>query len=144
MVEPRIVERKLAALVDSVERVREKYPASANAFASDRDAREIVAFNLFLAFQEALDLAAHFIADGGWAVPTTAREHFDVLAKNGFLDAKLASELAACAGARNLIVHAYGRLDFERLYSEIPAGLAALERFAAVCEAKSGTSSTND
>jgi uncharacterized protein YutE (UPF0331/DUF86 family) len=137
MVDPRLVERKLSSLLACIQRVREKRSASKEAFVSDRDGRELAAFNLFLAFQEALDLAAHVIADAGWEVPTTARDHFEVLAKHGFLDGALAADLAVCAGARNLIAHAYGTLDLERLHTEIPAGLDALERFAKVCEASS-------
>jgi uncharacterized protein YutE (UPF0331/DUF86 family) len=134
MVDPRLVERKLSSLLACMDRVRQKYPASRDSFLADQDVREIVAFNLFLAFQEALDLAAHFIADAGWQVPVTAREHFEVLASHGFLDPALAVQLAACAGARNLSAHAYGSIDFERLYTETPAGLSALERFAIACE----------
>lgn len=137
MVDPRIVEKKLSSLLACIDRVREKYPSSRDAFLANRDTREIAAFNLFLAFQEALDLAARIIADAGWEVPATAREHFEILSKHAFIDAKLGADLGACAGARNLIAHAYGSLDFERLYAEIPAGLDALTRFAAVCESKS-------
>ncbi len=137
MVDARLVERKLAALLSCVERVRQKRAESKETFLADRDARELAAFNLFLAFQDAIDLAAHFIADAAWELPTTAREHFEILAKHGFIDAELADALAACAGARNLIAHAYGTMDFERLHREIPKGLEALDAFASICEAAS-------
>ena len=89
-----------------------------------------MSFNLILAVQEALDVAARWIADAGWEVPTTAREHFDILATHGVVPQDLARDLALCAGARNLIAHAYGTLDFGRLHAEAPLALATLERFA--------------
>jgi uncharacterized protein YutE (UPF0331/DUF86 family) len=130
VVDTRLVDRKLAALRERIARVRATMPGDEQTFLADADRRELVAFNLFLAFQEALDLAAHLIADGGWDVPATAREHFETLARHGLIAAALAKDLGACAGVRNLIAHAYGTLDFARLYAEAPVGLAALERFA--------------
>ena len=138
MVDRRLVDRKLAALGARIERVRAKMPSSVDEFLAGEDRRELVAFNLFLAFQEALDLATHLIADAGWEVPATARESFETLSRRGVLSGELASELAACAGARNLIAHAYGTLDFQRLYAEAPRGLAALERFAEVLAERYG------
>jgi uncharacterized protein YutE (UPF0331/DUF86 family) len=48
-----------------VERARARLPASVEDFESDVDAQESVSFNVLLAVQEALDLAAHWIADAG-------------------------------------------------------------------------------
>ena len=136
MVDARLLERKIATLRERIARIRSKLPHTAAELVGDEDRRELVSFNLFLAFQEALDIAAHLIADAGWAVPASAREHFETLAAHQVIDVDLASELAACAGARNLIAHAYGTLDFARLHAETPLGLAALERFAAAIAAQ--------
>jgi hypothetical protein len=35
----------------------------------------------------------HVIADAGWELPTTAREHFDVLARHHVIDAETAQQL---------------------------------------------------
>jgi uncharacterized protein YutE (UPF0331/DUF86 family) len=131
LVDARLVERKLASLNGRIERVRQMLPASEQEFLANTDRRELAAFNLFLAFQEGLDLAAHIIADAGWDVPATAREHFEVLTRHGVIPSALASDLSACAGVRNLIAHAYGTLDLARLYREAPLGLSALERYMA-------------
>lgn len=137
MVDPRLLERKLASLLNAVGRTRQKRGSDRATFLADADARDLVSFNLLIAFQDALDIAAHVIADEGWELPATAREHFDILARHGFLDPALADALGKGAAARNLIAHAYGSVDFGRLFDEIPAGLAALEQFAARCEGAS-------
>jgi uncharacterized protein YutE (UPF0331/DUF86 family) len=137
MLDDRLLETKLGRLRARVERARAKLPASREEFESSTDTQEIVSFNLLLAVQEALDLAAHWIADAGWEVPTTAREHFEILAAHDVVQRDLARDLASCAGARNLIAHAYGTLDFGRLYTEAPSALSTLERFAAVLAQKS-------
>jgi uncharacterized protein YutE (UPF0331/DUF86 family) len=130
MVDARLVEQRLAAIGDRLARIAEKLPPDRAAFLADRDAQESVAFNLFLVFQDALDIAAHLIADAGWPVPSTAREHFEILAQRGVLSSETAAAMARCAGLRNLIAHAYGTLDLGRLHGEIPAGVAALRAFA--------------
>jgi uncharacterized protein YutE (UPF0331/DUF86 family) len=56
---------------------------------------------------------------------------FDVLARRGVIDAPLAASLARAAGLRNRLAHAYATLDIDRLWSELPSGLDALERYAA-------------
>jgi uncharacterized protein YutE (UPF0331/DUF86 family) len=131
MVDARLVEQRLAAIADRLARIGAKLPADRESFLADRDAQESVAFNLFLVFQDALDIAAHLIADAGWPVPSTAREHFEILAREGVLTARTASAIARCAGLRNLIAHAYGTLDLGRLHGEIPAGVAALRALCA-------------
>lgn len=58
MVREQIVQRKLAELDARVARVRTHRRASTDELASDRDALDLVAFNLMLAVQAACDLAA--------------------------------------------------------------------------------------
>lgn len=42
--------------------------AESRSFVSDRTAREVVTLNLFLALQESIALATHWLADEGWDV----------------------------------------------------------------------------
>ncbi len=46
------------------------------------------------------------------------------------IDTPLASFLAKAVGLRNRLSHAYATLDMDRLWSELPAGLDALDRYA--------------
>lgn len=131
MVDEHLVEQKLAAIRDRIARIEETLPADRVAFLGGRAAQEIVSFNLFVAFQDALDLAAHVIADRGLPLPTTTREHFEILANAKVLTAEVAKAMAGCAGLRNLIAHAYGTLDLGRLYDELPKGRDALRAFCA-------------
>ena len=65
-------------------------------------ARDLSLFYLFLAIQECIDLAAHWVADGGWGEPDDAGSAFDVLADRGVIDRDTASALRAAVGLRNL------------------------------------------
>src|SRR5207245_2881074 len=82
---------------------------------TDRTAREVVALNLFVALQEAVALASHWLADAGWDVPTAYRDLFSSLAAHGVLSQDLARRLSAATGLRNLLAHQYGVLDWKRI-----------------------------
>jgi uncharacterized protein YutE (UPF0331/DUF86 family) len=117
VVDKSVLAKKIAAIRDAIARMMEMRPATAEAFAADRTAREVVAFNLFLALQESIALAAHWLADEGLEVPTTYGEVFSLLGARGVIDPELAARLRAAAGLRNLIAHQYGVIDFHRLFA---------------------------
>lgn len=131
MVDRDIVAGKVAIIRDAVERVREVLPPEAALFVADRGTREIVALNLLVAIQESIDLAAHWIADAGLAVPGTQRELFDRLADHGIVSRDLASRLSAACGMRNVIAHQYGTVDWVRVHGAATSDLSDLE---ALCE----------
>jgi len=66
MVDADLVASKLAELADRIARVRGHVRQSSDALSGDRDALEIVSFNLMLAVQTCADMASHLIADERW------------------------------------------------------------------------------
>jgi uncharacterized protein YutE (UPF0331/DUF86 family) len=120
---------KTAAVLDAVRRIREVLPASPEEFRENRTAREIVTLNLFVAIQECVDLASHWLADAGLSVPPTYREMFLALADRGAIGRPMAQRLAGAAGLRNLIAHQYGAIDPSRLHSVASAHLDDLVDF---------------
>jgi uncharacterized protein YutE (UPF0331/DUF86 family) len=117
MVDKAVLAAKLAAIRDAVARVRDVLPQSAEAFRNDRTTREIVTLNLFVALQELIALAAHWVADEGWAVPQSYAETFTVLGDRNVIDRGLALRLRGTAGLRNLIAHQYGVLNVDRIFA---------------------------
>jgi uncharacterized protein YutE (UPF0331/DUF86 family) len=93
--------------------------------------RDLAAFYLLLAVQEAVDLAAHVVADAGWGPPDDAGSAFDLLADNGVLERPLADSLRGAVGLRNLIAHGYARLDHQRVHAEAGSGIHAIRTFLA-------------
>ena len=85
---------------------------------------------MLVAIQEAIDVAFHVSADEGFGIPASYAESFDLLARNGVIDAALATRLARAASLRNRIAHGYAQIDFDRLWDELPDGLDTLERYA--------------
>ncbi|MEO6222949.1 MAG: HepT-like ribonuclease domain-containing protein [Vicinamibacterales bacterium] len=116
MVDNAVLARKVAAIRDAVKRLQDMLPPTVEEFISDRTAREVVTFNLFLALQDAITLAAHWLADEGVEVPESYGGLFASLGSAGVLEAALAERLRAAVGLRNLVAHQYGVLDFSRVF----------------------------
>ncbi|HEY8208994.1 MAG TPA: DUF86 domain-containing protein [Myxococcaceae bacterium] len=98
-------------------------------FLGDRKERDLAMFYLFLAIQECIDLAAHWIADESLPPAEDYGGGFRVLSDHGRIDAGLASQMAAASGLRNLIAHGYATVDAARVHEEAPAGIDAMRRF---------------
>jgi uncharacterized protein YutE (UPF0331/DUF86 family) len=116
MVDRVLLAARIAAVRDAVARVSAVLPSTPEAFAADRTAREVVLLNLFVALQECLALATHWLADDGMDVPPTYRDVFLRLGERAVVPAALAARLAAASGFRNLVAHRYGALDWARVY----------------------------
>lgn len=95
-------------------------------FVADRRGRDLALFYLFLAVQECIDLAAHWVADEGWSPADDAGSTFDVLAGRGVIAVETAEALRAAAGLRNRIAHGYALLDARRVREEARRGLPSL------------------
>ena len=117
MVDRAIVGAKVAAIRDATDRIHRVLPPEAGAFEADRTTREVVVLNLFVALQESVSLATHWLADAGLDVPGSYREIFLDLAERGRIPRDLAGRLAAAAGFRNLVAHQYGVLDPGRVHA---------------------------
>jgi uncharacterized protein YutE (UPF0331/DUF86 family) len=125
-----VVAAKLAELEDRLARVRAHARGTASELASDRDASELVAFNLMLAVQACLDVASHIIADEKWAPAATLADSFHRLAEHSVITSATDTALGRAASFRNVVAHGYGRVVAELLYAAATDGVRDLERFA--------------
>jgi uncharacterized protein YutE (UPF0331/DUF86 family) len=130
MVDRDLVTAKLVELDARIGQVRRHLPASAAALAADRDALDIVSFNLMLAVQVCADIASHLIADEGWAPARSLAEGFARLEEHRVLSAAIAKALRRAVGLRNVVAHGYARLDVPRTFEAASAGTSELDAFA--------------
>jgi uncharacterized protein YutE (UPF0331/DUF86 family) len=132
VVDSALLAARIASVRDAVARVRSVLPPTVDAFVADRTAREVVALNLLVGIQGCVDLAAHWLADAGWEVPTSYGEVFAALALHDVIPRELATRLSAAAGFRNLLAHQYGALDWRRVHALAASDLTVLEEFCTV------------
>ena len=124
-----IVLRKLVVLREHLGRARARRPATPQELAESALLQDALAMSLLVAIQEAIDIAFHVIADEGWGMPGSYAEAFAILADKGALPRDLVDPLEGMARLRNRIAHGYASVEVERLWQELPDGLAVLDRF---------------
>lgn len=129
MVQRDVASRKIASALAHLAEAEPAFLLPRKDFLARRKERDLAIFYLFLAIQECIDLAAHWIADEGLSPADDYAGSFRTLADGGRIDISLADGMVAATGLRNLIVHGYAGVDPSRVHDEAPEGIAALRRF---------------
>ena len=130
MVDRDLVAAKLAELQDRIMRVRANCPPTLLALAADRNALDLVSFNLMLAVQSCADIASHVIADEGWPAAVNLVSSFNRLRDEGVITAPTAAALCSAVGLRNVVAHGYAGINPAMVYAAATRGLPDLEGFA--------------
>lgn len=130
MVNRDLLAAKLTELADRIARVRGHTPGAADMLRTDRDALDLVAFNLMLSVQICADIASHVIADERWPAARTLAEGFTRLSEHGVLPATTALSLARAVGFRNIVAHGYAGIDVDACFRAATEGADDLEAFA--------------
>jgi uncharacterized protein YutE (UPF0331/DUF86 family) len=135
-----VVQRDVAAgkVARASARLDEAAALFADAPTSDLRSQDLASFYLFLAIQECIDLAAHWVADKNWGPPEDAAGSFEILVRRGALDDDLGEQMIQAVGLRNRIAHGYATLDHERLRRELDRGAEALRQFLACVASEAG------
>jgi len=130
VVDKNLLAAKLAELADRIDRVRTHVPANAATLEADRDALDLVAFNLMLCVQTCVDIASHVVADEGWPAARSLAEGFTRLEENHVLSPKTAEALRGAVGLRNVVAHGYAGIEPARCFLAATDGLGDLDAFA--------------
>lgn len=138
MVRVDVVSRKVTRATAWLDDAQEIVGRPREEFLADVKARDLASFYLFLAIQECIDLAAHWVGDAGWATSDDAGSMFDVLADRQVIDRDLARRLRGAVGLRNQIAHGYAAVDHGRVQSEFKDGVSSLRRFLARVASEAG------
>jgi uncharacterized protein YutE (UPF0331/DUF86 family) len=128
--DPDIISRKLESLARCIHRIEAKRPATLEQLASDLDLQDILSINLERAVQICVDLAAHVLTDLDSPPPQTMGEVFTLLSSQSIIDDSTAAALRKAVGFRNLSVHAYDQVDWQRVFDIIHHRLHDFRRFA--------------
>jgi uncharacterized protein YutE (UPF0331/DUF86 family) len=138
MVKPDLVRRKVAEALSRIAEAEEMLAKLGEEFLGDKRAKDLASFYLFLAIQDCIDLASHWVADDDWGPADDAASAFDILADHRAIDRDLAERMREAVGLRNLIAHGYSLVDHARIQREYTAGIANLRRFLAATADKAG------
>jgi uncharacterized protein YutE (UPF0331/DUF86 family) len=125
-----IIMRKLDSLARCVRRIEEKRPATLDELLKDVDIQDILSINLERAVQVSVDIGAHVIADLSVPPPRTMGDVFAVLTAEKLIPEESGLALRRAVGFRNLSVHAYDQVDWERVFDIVHQRLDDFRKFA--------------
>jgi uncharacterized protein YutE (UPF0331/DUF86 family) len=130
VVDQDLLAAKLAELEDRIMRVRQTCPQTLDALRADRNALDLVSFNLMLAVQSCADIASHLIADEGWPTAVNLASGFNRLRDEGVITPATAAALCRAVGLRNVVAHGYAGVNPAMVHAAAMHGLPDLETFA--------------
>lgn len=133
-----VIARKLDSLGRCIARIEAKRPATFEALAADLDCQDIISINLERAVQLCVDIGAHLLCDVAVSPPETMGDVFTALSTEGILDPSVANALRRAVGFRNLSVHAYANIDWQRVFDIIQHRLDDFRTFARCVTARAG------
>ena len=116
MVDSDLILAKAGSVKRHLSRVIEKRNTGLQTFLEDIDRQESVLFNLQMAVQNCIDIAAHIIGEEGFGVPGSTSEMFYLLEENRYLDRNITEKMIKAVGLRNLIVHEYSKIDLAKVF----------------------------
>ena len=95
-----------------------------------------VEHTLQLALEACLDVASHIISEEHLGEPRTNSDMFQLLAKAGWLETKLAGSMKDATGFRNVLVHGYLSVDLAIVRDVVENRHGDLLDFVAVIRAR--------
>jgi len=116
LVDKDLILAKASSVKRHLRRIEEKRNIDLNIFLKDIDRQESILFNLQMAIQNCIDIAAHIISDEGLGVPGSTNEMFYLLEENGYLDHDITEKMVKAVGFRNLIVHEYVKIELDQVF----------------------------
>lgn len=129
MIDRDVILSKAGSLRRHLGRIREKSKIDFQTFLRDVDCQESILFNLQMAVQSCIDIAAHIVSEQGFGVPGSTSELFYLLEENEYLDHKTTENMVKSVGFRNLVVHEYGKLELNQVLEVAQEGIRDLDGF---------------
>jgi len=116
----------------SLVRLEQIKAAPRDVFLADQDMLDLASYRLLLAIEAALQICFHVSAQRLHQVPEEYAACFGILGEAGILEADLSKNLQQMARFRNMLVHVYWAVDYDRVYDILQEHLDDLRRFVQV------------
>jgi uncharacterized protein YutE (UPF0331/DUF86 family) len=129
VVDTDLILAKAGSITKHLNRVFEKRETDLRTFLKDIDRQESILFNIQMAVQNCIDIAAHIISDQGLGVPGSTNEMFYLLEENGYLDNEITEKMVKAVGLRNLIVHEYSKIDLDQIFEVAQKDITDLNEY---------------
>lgn len=96
-----------------------------------RDLQHLLNHRLHTAVEICIDIASHISAALRLPREENAADIFEVLARHGIIDKNLKPGMVDAVRERNILIHEYGKVDYELVVGNLEDDLNDLRNFAA-------------
>jgi uncharacterized protein YutE (UPF0331/DUF86 family) len=125
-----VVRGRAGEIEQALERLTRIRSGGRDAFLADADTKDIACYRLLLAIEAALALCYHVSARQLKQVPDDYADCFAGLSRAGIIAADLSIRLQQMARFRNLLVHVYWDVDYDRVFDVLETDLEDLRAFS--------------
>lgn len=129
MVDRDLVTRKIALIVDDLRAVTPIAQKPVDDYLASATDEIVTERYLERMIGRMIDINYHLITEAGHPPPRDYYESFTQLAKLRILSPAFASQVAACAGLRNRLVHEYDAIDPRRVYEGLQAAVRDIPEY---------------
>ncbi|MGH9387334.1 MAG: type VII toxin-antitoxin system HepT family RNase toxin [Vicinamibacterales bacterium] len=130
MLDADVVRTRCQEIEQSLDRLMRFRTMERQVFLADADAKDVACYRLLMAIEAALALCYHISARRLRAVPEDYAGCFAGLERAGVIGHELSSRLQLMARFRNLLVHIYWTIDYDRVYDLIGHDVDDLREFS--------------
>jgi uncharacterized protein YutE (UPF0331/DUF86 family) len=134
-----VIASKLESLRRCLDRITSKKPKSLDQLLEDIDMQDILALNLERSIQLCVDIANHILSTLDDSPAMSMAESFERLSEKEIISQELAANLIRAVGFRNLSVHAYDKIDWNLVGTNLESNLNDLVQFVEIIEEKYGS-----
>ena len=124
-----LIQDRFHDIQQSLERLEQIRTLSYDLFLASQDTLDLTCYRLLVAIEAALQICFHISARKLNRVPEEYAECFAILGEADILPQDLSRNLQQMARFRNMLVHVYWKIDYNRLYRILQEHLGDLRAF---------------
>ena len=129
MIDKSLVERKIDIILENMKYLQDVREIQEENFFASFEKIQASKHSLQEAIEACIDIANHIIASMDFKRAETYADMFERLAENRIIGQELKEKLMNMAKFRNLLVHAYGKVDVKRLWKILQEDLQDILSF---------------
>ncbi len=128
MVNKNVLYKKMEFIREHLLRVEFYAKCTYKEFVFDRNAQDIVEFNLFQSINLMIAMMEHIVVDEDYGLPQTAYHAAEILVSKKILTENDADIMRKMVGFRNVIAHQYDDIDKKKVYDALTKGVKDIRR----------------
>jgi len=125
-----VILSKLDHLTRTLNRLESRQYLTLQELESNLDQQDIVMLNLERLVQISVDMSVFLCSRRLQKTPQSAGDSFQILHQAGIIEIDLLESMRKAVGFRNLAVHEYSKIDFQKVHEILQQKLPDFKRFA--------------